>query len=33
MADVIFIVLTLLSFGIGHIYITACERLKVKAKP
>jgi hypothetical protein len=32
MADVIYILLTLFSFGAGHAYIKACDRLKVKAK-
>ncbi len=31
MADLIFIVLTLLCFGTGHAYVTACESLKGKS--
>jgi hypothetical protein len=33
MADLLFIVLTLLCFGVGHVYVTACDRLKVRPKP
>ena len=33
MADLIFIVLTLLLFGIGHLYVEACSRLKARPKP
>jgi len=32
MADMIYILLTLVAFGIGHAYIVACDRLKVKVK-
>jgi hypothetical protein len=32
MADAIYILLTLICFGIGHAYIKACNRLNVKAK-
>jgi hypothetical protein len=30
MTDLLFIALTLLCFGTGHAYVTACERLKGK---
>lgn len=33
MADLIFIVLTFVCFGVGHLYVTACARLKVSPKP
>jgi hypothetical protein len=33
MADIVFIVLTLLFFGIAHMYVEACNRLKVRPKP
>jgi hypothetical protein len=33
MPDLIFLALTLLIFGIAHIYVTACDRLKAKPKP
>jgi len=33
MADLIFIVLTLLFFGIAHVYVEACSRLKAGPKP
>ena len=33
MADIVFIVLTLLFFGIAHVYVEACDRLKVRPKP
>jgi hypothetical protein len=33
MADTLFIILTLLFFGVAHIYVTACDKLKVKPKP
>lgn len=32
MADLIFIVLTLLCFGVGHTYVMGCDRLKGKPK-
>jgi hypothetical protein len=31
--DLLYIALTLLFFGVGHLYVTACDRLKVKPKP
>ena len=33
MADILFLTLTLVFFGIGHLYIEACDRLKAKPKP
>ncbi len=33
MLDVIFLGLTLLCFGVGIAYVSACDRLKVKPKP
>jgi hypothetical protein len=33
MSDVTFIVLTLFFFGVAHIYVTACDKLKVRPKP
>ena len=33
MPDITFIVLTLLFFGVAHIYVTACDKLKVRPKP
>jgi len=33
MSDLLFIVLTLLFFGVAHVYVTACNKLKVKPKP
>jgi hypothetical protein len=32
MADLLFIALTLLFFGIGHLYVEGCDRLKVRPK-
>ena len=32
MADALYILLTLFSFGIGHAYTLACNRLNAKAK-
>jgi len=32
MNDAIYILLTLISFGVGHIYIVACDHLNVKVK-
>jgi hypothetical protein len=33
MSDLLFIVLTLLFFGVAHIYVTACDKLKARPKP
>ena len=33
MYDLLFLALTLLFFGVAHIYVTACDRLKVRPKP
>ena len=33
MADLLFLFLTAALFGIGHIYVEACARLKGKARP
>lgn len=33
MADVLFILLTAVLFGIGHAYVEACARLKGKGRP
>ena len=33
MTDLLFIALTVLFFGIAHVYVEACDRLKVKPKP
>jgi hypothetical protein len=33
MNDLLFIALTLLLFGVGHVYVGGCDRLKAKAKP
>jgi hypothetical protein len=32
MTDVLYISLTLICFGAGHIYIVACDKLNVKVK-
>jgi hypothetical protein len=32
MTDVIYILLTLICFGAGHIYVTACDKLNAKVK-
>lgn len=32
MNDIIYVALTLISFGIGHAYIVACDKLNVKVK-
>ena len=33
MTDLLFLTLTLVFFGIGHLYTGACDRLKAKPKP
>ena len=33
MADTLFIILTLFFFGVAHVYIAACDKLKAKPKP
>ena len=33
MSDLLFIALTLLSFGVAHLYVEACDRLKIRPKP
>ncbi len=30
MQDLIFVFVTLFCFGIAHVYVTACDKLKVK---
>ena len=32
MLDIIFIAITLLLFGVAHLYVESCDRLKVKPK-
>ncbi len=33
MFDIVFVVVTLLLFGVAHLYVEACDRLKVRPKP
>jgi hypothetical protein len=33
MADLLYLSLILIFFGIGHLYTEACDRLKAKPKP
>ncbi len=33
MPDLIFLTLTFFIFGIAHLYVTACDRLKATPKP
>jgi hypothetical protein len=32
MSDFVYVLLTLICFGAGHIYIVACDKLNVKVK-